>query len=81
MTDQPTPPTLSELIRNVATKDRLRVASSATTSDLNAALHQAYNDRNRDDQPGRQRLVRNQESSISDLLRKLHNMSDESEGT
>ena len=79
MTDQPTPPTLSELIRSVATKDRLRVTAGATTSDLNDALHQAYNDRDRDDQPGYQRLVRNQESSISDLLRKLRDMSDEKE--
>ena len=73
MTDQPKP-TLSELIRNVATKDRLRVTAGATTSDLNAALHQAYNDRDRDDQPGRQRLVRNSTQNVSDLLRKLRAM-------
>ena len=79
MSDQPTPPTLSELIRNVATKDRLRVTAGATTADVNAALHEVYSDRDRDDQPGRQRLVRNQESSISDLLRKLRDMSDEKE--
>ena len=77
MTDQPKPPTLSELIRSVATKDRLRVASSATTSDLNAALHQAYNDRDRDDQPGRQRLVRNSTQNVSDLLQKLRDMPDD----
>jgi len=78
MSDQPKP-TLSDLIRNVATKDQLRVASSATTADVSAALHEVYSDRDRDDQPGRQRLVRNQESSISDLLRALHNMPDEKE--
>ncbi len=77
MTDQPTPPTLSELIRSVATKDRLRVASGATTTDLNAALHHAYNDRDRDDQPGRQRLVRNSTQTVSDLIRKLHTMPDD----
>ena len=80
MTDQPKP-TLSELIRSVATKDRLRVSSGATTSDLNAALHQAYSDRDRDDQPGHQRLVRNSTQTVSDLIRKLHAMPDESEGT
>jgi len=77
MSDQSKPPTLSELIRSVATKDRLRVASSATTSDVSSALHQVYNDR--DDQPGRQRLVRNPEPTISDLLRKLRDMPDEKE--
>jgi len=79
MSDQPTPPTLSELIRNVATKDRLRVASSATTADVSAALHEVYSDRDRDDQPGRQRLVRNPDQTVSDLIRKLHNMPDEKE--
>jgi hypothetical protein len=70
---------LSELIRSVATKDRLRVSSGATVADVSAALHEVYSDRDRDDQPGRQRLVRNQEPSISDLLRALHNMPDEKE--
>ena len=78
MSDQPNP-TLSELIRNVATKDRLRVTAGATVADLNDALHEVYSDRNLDDQPGRQRLVRNQESSISDLLRKLRDLPDEKE--
>ncbi len=78
MTDQSNP-TLSELIRSVATKDKLRVTAGATTSDLNAALHQAYNDRDRDDQPGRQRLVRNSTQTVSDLLRALHTMPDEKE--
>ena len=77
MTDQPTPPTLSALIRNVATKDKLRVTAGATVADLNDALHQAYNDRNRDDQPGHQRLVRNSTQNISDLIRKLHTMPDD----
>ena len=80
MTDQPKP-TLSELIRSVAFRDKLRVTAGATTSDLNDALHQVYSDRNRDDQPGRQRLVRNQELSISDLIRKLHNMPDDEDGS
>jgi len=80
MSDQPKP-TLSELIRSVATKDRLRVASSATTTDVSDALRQVYSDRDRDDQPGRQRLVRNQESSISDLLRKLRAMPDDEDGS
>ena len=78
MTDQPKP-TLSELIRSVATKDRIRVASSATTADVSAALHEVYSDRDRDDQPGRQRLVRNSEPTVSDLLRKLRDMPDEKE--
>ena len=76
MTDQPTPPTLSELIRTVATKDRLRVTAGATTSDVNDALHQVYNDR---DQPGRQRLVRNSTQNVSDLLRALRDLPDEKE--
>ena len=76
MTNTPKP-TLSELIRTVALRDRLRVTASATTADVNAALHQVYNDR--DDQPGRQHLVRNQELSISDLLRKLRDLPDEKE--
>jgi len=80
MSDQ-SKPTLSELIRDVATKDRLRVASSATTAGVSAALHEVYSDRDRDDQPGRQRLVRNQEPTVSDLLRKLHNMSDDVDGS
>jgi len=79
VSDQPTPPTLSELIRTVALRDRLRVTAGATVSDLNDALHEVYSDRNLDDQPGRQRLVRNQESSISDLLRKLRDLPDEKE--
>jgi len=79
MSDQPKP-TLSDLIRDVATKDRLRVTAGATTSDLNAALHQAYNDRNRDDQPGRQRLVRNSTQDVSDLLRKLRDLPDDEDG-
>ena len=78
MTDQPKP-TLSDLIRNVATKDRLRVTAGATVADLNDALHQAYNDC--DDQPGRQRLVRNQEPTVSDLLRKLRDMPDDEDGS
>ena len=77
MSDQPTPPTLSELIRTVALRDRLRVTAGATVSDLNDALHEVYSDRDRDDQPGRQRLVRNQELSISDLLQKLRDMPDD----
>ena len=81
MSDQSKPPTLSELIRTVATKDRLRVASSATTADVSAALHQVYSDRNRDDQPGRQRLVRNPDQTVSDLIRKLHNMPDREDGS
>jgi len=76
MTDQ-SKPTLSELIRSVALRDRLRVTASATTTDVSAALHQIYNDRDRDDQPGRQRLVRNQEPTVSDLLRKLRDMPDD----
>jgi len=76
VTDQPKP-TLSELIRSVATKDRIRVASSATTADVSAALHEVYSDRDRDDQPGHQRLVRNQAPTISDLLRKLRAMPDD----
>ncbi len=79
MTDQ-SKPTLSDLIRNVATKDRLRVTAGATTSDLNDALHQVYNDRNRDDQPGRQRLVRNSTQNVSDLLQKLRDMPDDEDG-
>ena len=75
MSDQPKP-TLSELIRNAALRDKLRVTAGATVADLNDALHQAYNDRG---QPGHQRLVRNQESSISDLLRKLRDIPDEKE--
>jgi hypothetical protein len=79
VTDQ-SKPTLSDLIRNVATKDRLRVTAGATTSDLNDALHQVYNDRNRDDQPGRQRLVRNSTQNVSDLLQKLRDMPDDEDG-
>ena len=79
MSSDQSKPTLSELIRSVATKDRLRVTAGATTSDVNAALHQVYNDR--DDQPGRQRLVRNSTQNVSDLLRKLHNMPDDEDGS
>ena len=78
MSDQPKP-TLSELIRSVATKDRLRVASSATTTDVSDALRQVYSDRDRDDQPGRQRLVRNSTQNVSDLIRKLRDMPDDEE--
>ena len=78
MTDQPKPK-LSELISIVATKDKLRVASSATTADVNAALRQVYSDRDRDDQPGRQRLVRNSTQNVSDLIRKLRDMPDDEE--
>jgi len=74
MSDQPKPPTLSELIRSVALRDRLRVTAGATTSDLNDALHQVYNDRG---QPGRQRLVRNPDQTVSDLIRKLRDMPDD----
>jgi len=76
MSDQSKPPTLSELIRNAATKDRLRVSSGATVADLNDAIHQVYNDRG---QPGRQRLVRNPDQTVSDLIRKLRDMPDEKE--
>ena len=77
MTDQPSP-TLSELIRSVALRDKLRVTAGATVSDVNDALHQVYNDR---DQPGRQRLVRNSEPTVSDLLRKLRDMPDDEDGS
>jgi len=70
---------LSELIRSVATKDRLRVTSSATTADVSDALRQVYSDRDRDDQPGRQRLVRNSTQNVSDLIRKLRDMPDDEE--
>ena len=79
MTDQPKP-TLSDLIRNVATKDRLRVTASATTSDVSSALHEVYSDRDRDDRPGRQRLVRNSTQTVSDLLRKLRDMGNDEGG-
>ncbi len=81
MSDQSTPPTLSALIRTVATKDRLRVTAGATVADVNAALHEVYSDRDRDDQPGHQRLVRNQESSINDLLRALRDLPDDEDGS
>jgi len=77
MTDQPTPLTLSELIRSVALRDRLRVTAGATVADVNDALHQVYSDRNRDDQPGRQRLARNPDQTVSDLIRKLRDMPDD----
>lgn len=80
MSDQPTPPTLSELIRTVALRDRLRVTAGATVSDLNDALHQVYSDRNRDDQPGHQRLVRSSTQNVSDLLQKLRDLPDDEDG-
>ncbi len=73
MTDQPS--SLNDLLRTVALRDRLRVTTSATTSDVNAALRQALSDRD-SDQPGRQRLVRNPETNVSDLLRSLRDMPD-----
>ncbi len=76
MTDEQKNPTLNDLLRSAALRDRLRVDGSATSADVSAALHEIRNDRNRDDQPGRQRLVRNPEPNVSDLLRALRDEED-----
>jgi hypothetical protein len=75
MTDNQTPPTLNDLLRTAALRDRLRVTTSASTADVNTALRAALNDRD-DDQPGRSRLVRSPETNVSDLLRALRDMPD-----
>jgi hypothetical protein len=78
MSDHPTPPTLSDLFRSAAHRDRLRVDGSASTTDVSAALHQVRNDRDRDDNPVHQgtRLVRDPEPTVSDVLRRLRDEED-----
>jgi hypothetical protein len=71
MSDTPAPPSLSALIQQLTARDRLRVDSSASTTDISQALRTlADPDR---DEPGRTRLVRGNTptAKVSDLLRRL----------
>ena len=79
MSDQPTPPSLSDLIRSIALRDRLQVAPSASTKDLNTALHMLYREHDEDDQPRGPRVVRNPAPTVSDLLRKWRALPDDVE--
>jgi hypothetical protein len=78
MTDTPKP-TLSDLIRSLARRDRLVVGDGATTVDVNTALRRVRDDRDVG-QPGSRRLVRNPEPTPSDLLRKWRDLPDDDEG-
>ncbi len=73
MTDQnPKPPTLSDLIRSLSRRERLVVGDSATTADVSVALCQAREAWDQGAQSGRTRVVRNPETTVSDLIRQLH---------
>ena len=86
MTDQtkpkPQPPALSDLIRNLALRDRLVVGDGARSSDVSAGLRQVRDDRDVGE-PGSRRLVRSDQVTVSDLIRQLHDADadDETGGT
>ena len=80
MTDQtkPAPPTLDDLIRTLALRDRLQVDGTARTADVSVGLRQVRKDRDQG-QPGSRRLVRSPEMTASDLLRKWRDLPDDDE--
>jgi len=82
MTDQtkpkPQPPALSDLIRNLALRDRLVVGDGARSSDVSAGLRQVRDDRDVGE-PGSRRLVRSPETTVSDLIRKWRTLPDDDE--
>ena len=81
MTDQTktAPPNLSDLIRSVATRDRLRV-SGGTSRDVSNALR-TLADQDRPEEPGTTRIVRNDQPNVSDLLRQLRAAPDDDRDT
>jgi len=80
MTDQtkPAPPTLDDLIRNLALRDRVHVTSGATSADVSNVLRLVRDDRDVG-QPGSSRLVRSPETTVSDLIRKWRDLPDDDE--
>jgi hypothetical protein len=79
MSEKPTPPTLSQLIRSVALRDRLQVDPSASTKDLSNALHALYRERDEGESTGGTRVVRNPAPTVSDLIRKWRALPDDVE--
>jgi len=82
VTDQPKPPSLNDLIRGFARRDRIDVAPSATSADVTAALRLVRSDRDVGE-PGSRRLVRSDQPTVSDLIRQLRDAAadDETGGT
>jgi len=82
MTDQPKPPSLNDLLRTVARRDRLVVGDGATSEAVSAGLRQVRDDRDVGE-PGSRRLVRSDQVTVSDLIRQLHDADadDETGGT
>jgi hypothetical protein len=67
--DQSTPPSLSDLIRGLAPRDRLRVDPSATTKGVSAALHQLHHDQDAGEATGGTRLVGGANAALNAALR------------
>jgi hypothetical protein len=70
MSDTPNPPSVNDLLRTIARRDRLVVGDGATSSDVSAGLRHVRDDRDVG-QPGLRRLVRSDKVTISDLIRQL----------
>ncbi len=64
-------PNVSDLLRSIARRDRLVVGDGATSSDVSAGLRLVRKDRDVGE-PGSSRLVRSPETTVSDLIRQLH---------
>jgi hypothetical protein len=79
MSDQKPKPNLSDLIRSLSRRERLIVGDGATTADVSVALCQAREAWDQGAQSGRTRVVRNPETTASDLLRKWRDLPDDDE--
>ena len=65
-----TTPQIQRRWGGIARRDRLVVGDGATTSDVTAGLRLVRRDRDVGE-PGSRRLVRNPETTVSDLIRQL----------
>jgi hypothetical protein len=61
---------LNNAWRRLALRDRVHVSPTATSANVSNAIHQVRDDRDVD-QPGRPRVVKGEQPTVSDLLRQL----------